>query len=219
MNIRNIAKKKITGYLFCGMMAGLLVFTGFTYMRANYLQKQIAEKVLRFHVLANSDSEEDQNLKLKVRDAVGSYMQQLFAQTGAGERGLAACEEVVYEHLDEIKQTAEKVITEEGYHYEVSAAVERTEFPVKTYGDYTFPAGEYEALRLTIGEAEGHNWWCVMYPNMCFVDGMYEVVDENAEESLREVLSEEEYEAVLSSGNYEVEFKYLGFLNELVNRD
>lgn len=200
-------------------MAGLLLFTGFTYMRADYLQRQIAGKVLRFHVLANSDSEEDQNLKVKVRDAVGSYMQQLFSQTGAAEGGLVACEAVVYEHLDEIEQTAELVVSNEGYDYDVCASVEWTKFPVKTYGEYTFPAGEYEALRLTIGNGQGHNWWCVMYPNMCFVDGMYEVVDEEAEDSLREVLSEEEYEAVLSSGDYEVEFKYLTFLNELTNRE
>lgn len=213
------AKKNITGYLILGAFAGLLLATGFTYMRADYLQKQIAEKVLRFHVLANSDSEEDQKLKLKVRDAVGAYMQQLFAQNDVGEGGLSACEAVVSEHLDEIVQTAEQVVLEEGYDYEVAAAVEQTEFPVKTYGDYTFPAGTYEALRITIGAAEGHNWWCVMYPNMCFVDGMYEVVDEEAGESLREVLSEEEYEAVLSSGDYKVEFKYLTFLNDLVNCD
>ena len=213
------AKKKITGYLFMSILAGMLLFTGFTYMRANYLQKQIAEKVLRFHVLANSDSKQDQNLKLKVRDEVGNYMQQLFLQNGAAEGGLFACEAVVYEHLDEIEKAAENVVAKEGYDYKVCASVEWTEFPVKTYGDYTFPAGEYEALRLTIGNGEGHNWWCVMYPNMCFVDGMYEVVDEEAKEGLRKVLSEEEYEAVLSSGDYEIECKYLTFLNDLVNRD
>lgn len=212
-------KKKMTGYLFFGMMMGLFVFTGYTYLKADYLQKQIAEKVLRFHVLANSDSEEDQNLKLKVRDEVGSYMQQLYAENDAAESGLDVCEAVIQEHLEEIEQTAERIVVREGYDYAVHASIVRTEFPVKTYGAYTFPAGEYEALRLTIGNGEGHNWWCVMYPNMCFVDGMYEVVDEEAEEGLRRVLSEEEYESVLEEGNYEIQFKYLTFLNELTNRE
>lgn len=212
-------KKKVAGYIFLGIMTGLLFFTGYTYVRADYLQKQIADKVLRFHVLANSDSNEDQKLKLKVRDAVGNYMQQLFSETGAGVLGVDACKELVDSHMEEIRQRAETVIALEGYDYEVKAAVEWTEFPVKNYGNYTFPAGEYEALRLTIGKGEGHNWWCVMYPNMCFVDGMYEVVEDEAEGNLRRVLSEEEYEAVLESGNYEIEFKYLTFLNELTNRE
>lgn len=212
-------KKKMAGSLLLGMLTGLLVFMGYTYVRADYLQKQIAEKVLRFHVLANSDSGEDQRLKLKVRDAVGSYMQQLYAESSADTLGLEDCKNVINEHLEEIEQTAEAVVLNEGYAYAVSAEVAQTDFPVKTYGAYTFPAGKYEALRLTIGKGEGHNWWCVMYPNMCFVDGMYEVVDDSAEEKLRKVLSEEEYETVLEAGNYEIEFKYLTFLNKLTNRE
>ena len=170
-----------------------------------------AGKVLRFHVLANSDTVEDQNLKLAVRDAVGSRMAELLSDV----QDRAACEQVVEAHLPEITETAQAVVREAGYGYEVHAAIEETDFPSKTYGKFTFPAGKYEALRVVIGEGAGHNWWCVMYPNMCFEGSMYEVVDESAGEELKKVLSKEEYRAVLEEENYEVRCRYLTFLDGL----
>ena len=86
------------------------------------------------------------------------------------------------------------------------------------YGSYTFPAGDYEALRIVIGEGNGHNWWCVMYPNMCFSDSMYEVVDKEAGEKLREVLTTEEYEKVLAEGDYQVRMKYFSWLNPYLEK-
>ena len=159
----------------------------------------------------NSDTAEDQNLKLAVRDAVGSRMAELLSDVPDRE----ACEQVVEAHLPEIAETAQAVVREAGYEYEVHAAIEETEFPSKTYGKFTFPAGKYEALRVVIGEGEGHNWWCVMYPNMCFEGSMYEVVDESAGEELKRVLSKEEYRAVLEEGNYKVRCRYLTFLDDL----
>ena len=88
-------------------------------------------------------------------------------------------------------------------------------FDTREYETVTLPAGCYDALRITIGEAEGHNWWCVMYPNMCFEGSMYEVVDESAGEELKKVLSKEEYRAVLEEGNYKVRCRYLTFLDDL----
>ena len=175
------------------------------------MQREIAEKIIRFHVIANSDTKEDQALKLKVRDAVGGRMQQLL--NGVNDR--VECEKVLYENREVITETAEQVIEEEGYGYEVETVLREVNFPVKTYGDYTFPAGDYEALEVVIGAGSGHNWWCVMYPNMCFSGSVYEVVEEDAEESLKEVLSEEEYKEILETGNYRVQFKYLTFLNGL----
>ena len=122
---------------------------------------------------------------------------------------------VVEAHLPEITETAQAVVREAGYGYEVHAAIEETDFPSKTYGKFTFPAGKYEALRVVIGEGAGHNWWCVMYPNMCFEGSMYEVVDESAGEELKKVLSKEEYRAVLEEENYEVRCRYLTFLDGL----
>lgn len=203
-------KGKVVWYILVGMNLILLLLLGLQYGRNLRMQEDIAGKVLRFHVLANSDSREDQALKLAVRDAVGVEMAEVLA--GAGDR--EACEKIINANLNRIKATAERVVEEWGLDYEVEAALEEVDFPVKTYGDYTFPAGKYEALRVVIGEGEGHNWWCVMYPNMCFSGSVYEVVDEEAEEKLREVLDEEEYETVLSSGDYEVRLKCLDFLRE-----
>lgn len=176
-------------------------------------QRDIAEKILRFHVRANSNSSEDQALKLKVRDAVGSYMQGVLSDT----EDVAECSRTVQDHLEEIVQTAEGVILNEGYTYQVTAQIETVEFPQKAYGDYIFPAGDYRALNVVIGSGKGQNWWCVMYPNMCFYGAVYEVTDEESKQSLKKVLSEDEYNAVLKSGKYRVRFKYLEFLNRLMN--
>lgn len=197
--------KQIIGYIITGIMVTILVFTGVGYKKQCQLQQQMAEKVLRFHVLANSDSEEDQNLKLAVRDAVGGFMQEKTKNLDSKME----CEKMVAEQMSEIEAVAEQVITEAGYSYEVHAELANCKFPIKTYGDYTFPAGNYDALKLTIGEGKGQNWWCVMYPNMCFQNSMYEVVNEESEENLRAVLDEEEYQAVLNSGNYKVRFRLL----------
>ena len=175
------------------------------------MQRNMAQKVLRFHVLANSDSREDQALKLKVRDQVGTLMAEKLKDADSLEES----ERIVKANLNLIENCAADVISAEGYAYPVSAALENCTFPEKTYGTYTFPGGVYEALRVVIGSGEGHNWWCVMYPNMCFEGSMYEVVDESAGEELKKVLSKEEYRAVLEEENYEVRCRYLTFLDGL----
>lgn len=174
-------------------------------------QQDIAGKILRFHVRANSDGSADQALKLKVRNAVGAYMQKELADVD----NLSECTAVVQSSLAAVVQAAEQEIAQEGYDYPVTAQIETVEFPEKTYGDYTFPAGDYLALNVVIGSGKGRNWWCVMYPNMCFHGAVYEVVDEDAEKSLKRVLSEDEYDAVLKSRQYKIRFKYLDFLNQL----
>lgn len=170
-------------------------------------QEAIAEKILRFHVLANSDSEEDQEIKEIVRDAIGAYMEPKLAEA----EDLAATRRIVEENLENIELLAGQVLEENGFSYGVNAALEYTEFPEKTYGAYTFPAGEYEALRVVLGEGQGHNWWCVLYPNMCFRGSVFEIVDEEAELALKEVLTPEEYADVFNSGEFQVRFKILEY--------
>lgn len=182
-----------------------------TTIQTRCLQQSMAQKVLRFHVLANSDSTEDQELKRKVRDRVGTVM----ADKLKDAKTLDDSTQVVEQNLCVIEDCAAAVIEEEGYCYPVSATLENCMFPEKTYGAYTFPEGEYEALRVVIGSGEGHNWWCVMYPNLCFANSMYEV-DEDSGEKLREVLEPTEYAAVLENGNFKVRFKMLGFLNRVL---
>lgn len=169
------------------------------------LQRSIADKVLRFHVRANSDTEEDQALKLEVRNGIIQYLEELLA----GADGLETSKELLYEHMEDVEAIASRVIYEKGYDYEVSIYFTREYFPVRKYGNVVLPPGEYEALRVDIGEAAGKNWWCILYPAMCFVESTHAVYQE--EEELLEVFTEEEYEYVTE---YTIRFKYLTFLND-----
>lgn len=200
--------KKSVWYIFVGSILGLTILLGTQYEKQQKLQQGIAEKILRFHVLANSDSQKDQELKEMVRDAIGAKMANLLE----GVESKEACEAIVLTQIEEIEQTAEEVIVQQGFDYTVAASIEQVDFPVKTYGSYTFPAGKYDALEVTIGEGEGHNWWCVMYPNMCFSGSVYEVVDETSAEELRQVLTKEEYQKIFSENDFEIRLKYLSFL-------
>ncbi|MEY8391427.1 stage II sporulation protein R [Lachnospiraceae bacterium] len=179
--------------------------------RQQCMTEEIAGKIIRFHVRANSDTQADQELKLKVRDAVGAYMQPRLS----GISDVAASRRVVKENLPGIERTASSVIAKEGYTYEVAADLTVTDFPEKTYGDYTFPAGTYEALEVVIGEGRGHNWWCVMYPNLCFFNSVYQVVDEEAEESLKKTLTPEEYKSLMEEKNYKVRFALAERIQEI----
>ncbi len=164
------------------------------------LQQHLSEEVLRFHVLANSDGQEDQALKLKVRDGVLEYL----------EREMPDSENVddtvhwVREHTDELEEEARTVLEEQGCDDTVSAAVTTCWFPEKTYGDVTFPAGNYEALRIEIGAAKGHNWWCVLYPGLCFMDTVNAVVPEEGKQKLKNVLTEEEYSRVTAESDFRI---------------
>ena len=140
-------------------------------------QEALAEEVFRFHVTANSDDPEDQELKLKVRDAVIARMKTEMGE--APERSAGATRRWALEHLDEIEETARDVIRKEGFRYDARAEVTRCYFPDKRYGDLLFPAGTYQALKISLGNAGGQNWWCVLYPALCFTDPVCAVVDED----------------------------------------
>ena len=211
MKFPTIKSKKDSLYITLFFLFSIACIAGLRYEQRLEMQKGIAEKIIRFHVIANSDTKADQNLKLAVRDAVGIKMSGLLKD--AADRSRA--EAVIRKNMEDMKQTAEKVIAEGGYDYDVDICLTDTDFPVKTYGAYTFPAGNYETLEIVIGAGRGHNWWCVMYPNMCFSDTMYEVIDEDAKSSLKRVLSEDEYQQVLASGDYQVKFKSFEILKGL----
>mgnify|MGYP001127431979 CR=1 FL=1 len=126
-------------------------------------ETEIYDTVVRLHVLANSDSEEDQALKLKVRDAV---LEQA-TETLRGADSQAEASRRLTDILPELEETARVVITANGYDYGVRAELAETSFPTKEYDGFALPAGEYLALRVLIGEAAGQNWWCVVYPPLC----------------------------------------------------
>lgn len=167
------------------------------------MQQEIAKEMIRFHVLANSDSEEDQALKMKVKEAVLEFLKKELEDVS----DLEGTRKEIQNHMEEIKKTAENVIQEEGYDYPVTVKLEPYEFPVKTYGDCTFPAGTYEALRVCIGKAEGQNWWCVVFPNLCFTDTVHAVLPEGEKEKLKNILTEEEYQ-FLFDGEKKIKIKW-----------
>ena len=169
------------------------------------VQEHLAEEVLRFHVLANSDSRTDQAVKMEVRDAVLSYLKEVLPE----ELDVKETTRWMRGHTEEIRQVAEQKMADLQMQQTVSVAVTTCYFPDRTYGDVTFPAGNYKTLRIELGDAAGHNWWCVLYPNMCFRGSVYEVVEDEAKENLKEVLTPDEYESIFDSGKYEIKLKIL----------
>ena len=160
--------------------------------------------MLRLHVIANSDSEEDQALKLKVRDQILATLKPLLEN--AEDR--SSSEAIVRAHLSEVEAAARETAWQEKPGENVHAELTNTRFPEKTYGDCTFPAGNYDALRITIGEAKGKNWWCVLFPSLCFVDTVHGVVPEESKELLKNVLTEEEYESLFTPGKSEYKVRW-----------
>ena len=122
--------------------------------------------VLRLHVIANSDSDLDQAVKLQVRDAVVAYLQQDMLDS----QNLSDAEAYVQDHLDKLKHVADSVLANNGLGYQSAVSVCIDEFPEKSYEDVTFPAGSYHAVRIVLGKGEGHNWWCVLFPPLCLLD-------------------------------------------------
>lgn len=166
------------------------------------MQEKLAEEVFRFHVLANSDSKEDQALKMKVKERVLSYMKEELPESESAD----ITKKWANEHIEEIEEIAYQTIVDEGYDYGVNVKVTECYFPEKRYGDVVFPAGDYEALRIEIGEAEGQNWWCVLYPNLCFIDAVHAVVPEEGKAVLEHVLDEDEYEMVTAMSRFKIKW-------------
>lgn len=159
------------------------------------IQEHLAQEVLRFHILANSDSERDQSLKITVRDQVLDYLESEMPKA----LDVMEAKRWMRRHVDELEELSRETVAANGYDYPVTAAVTTCWFPDKTYGDVTFPAGNYEALRIEIGDAQGHNWWCVLYPNLCFLDAANMVVPEESKIKLQNVLTEEEYAQITTA--------------------
>lgn len=177
---------------------------------ANDVSKDLSNNFFRLHILANSDSEEDQALKLKVRDSILSYMNTLSYSGLTKEEAI----NLTNSHLVAFKEIAEKTIAGEGYNYKVSLEVGNFYFPTKEYGNISLPAGYYDALKIEIGEAKGKNWWCSLFPPLCFVDISAGVIDEESEKYLKENLSDDEF-SIITDDSEDVKFKFK--IIELIN--
>lgn len=171
-------KKIVSIILICTSIG---VFTGCTSIKGNLdgIQEnaqygkvrvldynEVKDSVIRFHVIANSDSDEDQNLKLKVKDKVIDYLYPYLNSSNSLEES----RKIIKDRMEEVKKIAEKVIKDNKYNYGVQVQLSRENFPDKSYGNIVLPQGNYEAFRVIIGSGQGKNWWCVMFPPLCFVD-------------------------------------------------
>ena len=165
----------------------------------------VREKVLRLHVIANSDSEADQKLKLKVRDRIIEESGELFTISESRDEA----EENLQKSLGELTTLTEKVIAEEGSDYSVQVRIEPSYFPVRIYENFTLPAGTYRSLKVIIGEGKGQNWWCVLFPPLCLPAA------EKRGDILSDVLSENELKLVTSDRQYEVRFWLYEKLQEI----
>ena len=188
----------------------LLTFLLFVYVflsaqsYATAISNNLSTAVFRLHVLANSNSEEDQNLKLKVRDSLLNYMNGLCSNCSTKQEAVS----IANEHKDDFQKIAEQTIKENGYDYTAKINIDNFYFPTKNYGDISLPAGYYDALRVEIGEAKGKNWWCVMFPSLCFIDVSSGVVDDNAKENLQDNLQKESYDIISDSKKPDIKLKF-----------
>lgn len=156
-------------------------------------QQEIAMKLIRFHVIANSDSDSDQALKLKVRDEILKYI----APKLENSKNIDESRKIIKDNDAYIKKISSEVIKKNGYSYKVTSTLGQFDFPVKQYGNIVLPEGNYEAYRVVIGSGEGKNWWCVMFPPLCFVDlTKGEVAVKETEDQMKKVLTDDEFKLV-----------------------
>ena len=195
-------------------MVIILTFLFFVYTTicaisyANNVSTDIADSVFRLHVIANSNSDVDQNLKYTVRDKLLEYMNTLCADCTSKKEAIS----IANEHIEDFKQIALDTIKNEGFNYSVNVQIGNFEFPTKHYGDISLPSGYYDALRVEIGEAKGQNWWCVMFPPLCFTDVSSGIVPEESKEDLENALTDEEFSIVSdndSNFGFQLKFKIL----------
>lgn len=207
MNILKKEKNILLLSIFIGTFITLLFMLA-TKSYSYNIQKGIADEVIRLHVLANSDEDYDQQLKIKVKDGIVKMLEnELHNSMSKDETRI-----ILLQNLDKIEDKAKEIIEENGYNYNVSAKITFDDFPTKQYGDVVLPAGEYEALKVEIGEAKGKNWWCVMFPPLCFVDASVKEVPKEDKDMLKSVLTDTEYDIVTKADNendipIEIKFK------------
>jgi len=190
-----------------GIIIFLLLFLYTLICAQSYVtavSSDISENIFRLHVIANSDSNEDQNLKYKVRDKLLDYMNTLCYNITSKEEAIA----IVQEHKNDFEKIAIETIHDQGFNYPVNINIGNFQFPTKTYGDISIPAGMYDALRVEIGNASGKNWWCVMFPSLCFIDISSGIVEDDSKNLLEDNLSEESYTIVSDNSNSIVKFKF-----------
>ena len=205
--------KKILCFLICIVIV-LVGALGGSNMKAQAAQNDISNKIIRFHVIANSDSLNDQAVKLRVRDDVLSYLSPKLEKSSSLEES----KKILNKNSIEVKKIAVAQLRKSGYNYSVKIELSNENFPIKTYGNITLPQGRYQAYRIIIGSGKGQNWWCVMFPPLCFVDITKGSVSyKQTQKEMMKVLTPEEYSIVDNQnvGNIKIKFKFLEIFNKI----
>ena len=192
--------------------AALAFFIGCvaTYVIGAYtdqVETSLAQGIIRLHVIANSDTDADQQLKYKVRDRIVAETGTLFVDC----QTIGASRTELCKHLAEIEQIAQAEVYANGYDYPVTVEFGDSEFPTKVYGNVTLPAGTYEALKVKIGSAQGQNWWCVLFPPLCFVDEATAEMPEKSAQQLMDGMGEHEYDMVTKTDELPVEVRFKAY--------
>lgn len=197
----------------CITIAILIVFSLWmlSYTYAEDVNAGLSENLVRLHVIANSDSASDQALKLKVRDEIIEYMKEKLSDS----RNIDQTKEIINQNLLNIENISKEVIKKNSSNYSVKASLGNYSFPTKTYGDIALPAGKYQALRIVIGQGSGANWWCVLFPPLCFIDATHGTIPDSVKQNLKTSLSDEEYKLITTSDEeipVKIKFKLVEFL-------
>ena len=185
----------------------LILITMFLFISINSyastVSQNLSENFFRLHILANSNSKKDQELKLKVRDNIIEYMNSL-SYSGLNKEDVI---DLTQKNIDNFQKIAKETITSEGYDYDVKIEIGNFYFPTKIYGNISLPAGNYDAIRITIGEAKGENWWCSLFPPLCFIDISSGVISDKSENELKANLSNEEF-AIITDDSKTIKLKF-----------
>lgn len=168
------------------------------------LQQQIATQVLRFHIRANSDTVADQQKKLRIKQSLLEWLTPILSENTSKSETI----QCIRKNLPDIRKEATRMAAPEP----VTVTLQKEWFPEKTYGTCTFPEGIYDALRVDIGQAKGHNWWCVLYPSLCFADALEPSMTEEGEEKLQQILDEDAYDLLLHPQKLKIRFRLEFFL-------
>ncbi|SHI70460.1 stage II sporulation protein R [Clostridium intestinale] len=210
--------------IFCFLLGIIAIVNLYFFVGAKQVKsdeeivKDISEKLIRFHVIANSDEEADQQLKIKVKDNIINY---IFPKL-KDSKSIDESRDILRNNNKQILKIAEKTIKENGYNYSVNSTLDRENFPEKNYGNITLPQGEYEAYRVIIGSGQGKNWWCVMFPPLCFVDVTKgQVSDKETEETMKRVLDDDEYTEISNKNDknkIKIKFKIVEIIKDLIDK-
>lgn len=188
----------------------LLLFSFHIISYSKSIQKELADNVIRLHVVANSDSKDDQNIKNIVRDNVLEYINSLSIEN------ISTSRKIILENLENINRIANATLNELNCNFEAKVYFDTFHFPAKKYEDISLPSGKYEAIKIVLGEGKGKNWWCVMYPPLCFRDINTGFMPETSKLQFKNSLSNDCYKLITTDSDMELRFKCVDFINSIL---